>query len=70
MKRYTQMCGAIAESFDTFTGKPSGEWVKFSDLSELSYELMGVVADVEQGNGFDDVCLQTIKRVIARLSGK
>jgi hypothetical protein len=30
---------------------------------ELSYELDGVIADVEHGNGFDAVCLQTIKRV-------
>jgi hypothetical protein len=33
------------------------------------YELMGVVADVEIGNGFDTVCLQTIKRVIGKLGG-
>lgn len=32
------------------------------------YELMGVEADVEQGNGFDAVCLGTIKRVMAELS--
>jgi hypothetical protein len=28
-----------------------------------SQELMGVIADVEQGDGFDDVCLNTVKRV-------
>jgi hypothetical protein len=29
----------------------------------LAMELMGVVIDVEQGHGFDAVCLETIKRV-------
>lgn len=28
-----------------------------------SYELLGVIADVEDGNGFDNVCLNTIKQV-------
>lgn len=28
-----------------------------------AFELMGVIADVEQGPGFDDVCLTTIKKV-------
>jgi hypothetical protein len=32
-------------------------------LKMASYELDGVIADVEQFDGFDDVCLQTIKRV-------
>ncbi|MBB5508137.1 hypothetical protein [Paraburkholderia atlantica] len=35
-----------------------------------AYELMGVVADVEEGNGFDSVCLRTIKRVIGELAEK
>ena len=30
-------------------------------------ELMGVVADVEAGTGFDKVCLETVKRVIGVL---
>jgi hypothetical protein len=28
-----------------------------------SYELAGVVVDTEEGNGFDAVCLNTVKRV-------
>lgn len=28
-----------------------------------SYDLMGVIADTEEGDGFDDVCLNTVKRV-------
>jgi hypothetical protein len=30
---------------------------------ELSFELAGVISDVEFGNGFDSVCLNTVKRV-------
>jgi hypothetical protein len=33
-----------------------------------SYELMGVITDVEEGNGFDDVCLGTVKRVAEHLA--
>jgi len=29
----------------------------------LQYELDGVIADIEQGAGFDSVCMETIKRV-------
>jgi len=32
-----------------------------------SYELMGVITDVEEGDGFDDVCLDTVKRVAQHL---
>ena len=34
-----------------------------------SYELMGVIADVENGNVFDDVCLTSVKQVEQYLSG-
>ena len=37
------------------------------DCQTLSFELLGVVIDTEQGNGFDSVCLDTIKRVRDRL---
>jgi hypothetical protein len=30
---------------------------------ELSFELAGVISDVVFGNGFDSVCLDTVKRV-------
>ena len=33
-----------------------------------SYELMGVITDVEEGDGFDDVCLNTVKRVAEYLA--
>jgi hypothetical protein len=58
---------------------PNGLYVRHSDYAALvaecerlrmqQYELMGVVADVEMGNGFDAVCLETIKRVIGKLGG-
>jgi len=37
------------------------------ELKMLAYELTGVIVDVEQGNGFDEVCLDTVKRVQDRL---
>ena len=33
-----------------------------------SYELMGVITDVEEGDGFDDICLSTVKRVAENLA--
>lgn len=39
-------------------------------LRRQSFELLGVVIDVEQGGGFDDACLSTIKRVMNVLAGK
>ena len=35
-----------------------------------SFELMGVIADVENGNVFDDVCLTSVKQVEQYLLGK
>lgn len=34
----------------------------------LALELEGVIADVEHGNGFDPVCLNTLKRVVKQLT--
>ncbi|WP_175958433.1 hypothetical protein [Burkholderia sp. BCC0405] len=34
-----------------------------ADRRWLGLELQGVIIDTEQGNGFDEVCLATIKRV-------
>jgi hypothetical protein len=36
---------------------------KDEELKMAGYDLDGVIADVEKFDGFDDVCLQTIKRV-------
>ena len=35
---------------------------------QLSKELLGVITDVEEGDGFDDVCLDTIKYVYEQLA--
>jgi hypothetical protein len=37
-------------------------------LVDLRYELMGIAADVDAGNGFDVVCRKTLQRVIDKLS--
>lgn len=37
------------------------------DIVVLAHELSGVIVEVEQGNGFDSICLDTIKRVQASL---
>jgi len=42
------------------------ECVKLNKLQ--SHELMGVITDVEEGDGFDDVCLSTVKRVAEHLA--
>ena len=36
---------------------------------EQSYELAGVIIDTEEGDGFDPVCLTTVKRVHDYLAG-
>ncbi len=33
-----------------------------------SYELLGVIVDTEENDGFDDICLETVKRVAQYLA--
>jgi len=58
----------------------SGKWVSIENVyhliaqiserdKNLSYELLGVIIDIEEGDGFDDVCFKTIKRVHSTLLG-
>ena len=58
------------EAYITFDPPQSLE--KFAELivrecadlnKQQMYELMGVITDVEDGDGFDNVCLTTVKRV-------
>jgi len=56
----------VVRVFPVFGPQPN----KLTDAKSLSLELLGVITDIEQGNGFDDVCLQTIKRVYSQLSAK
>lgn len=37
-------------------------------LTDLRYELMGIAADVDSGNGFDSVCRNTLQRIIDKLT--
>ncbi|HDR9834241.1 TPA: hypothetical protein QDC51_000992 [Burkholderia multivorans] len=39
-----------------------------ADRRRLGLELEGVIIDTEQGYGFDEVCLATVKRVRAALA--
>ena len=38
------------------------------EAAKLAKELDGVIADVEEGDGFDDVCLDTVKYVRDQLA--
>jgi len=58
-------------SYDNFDKEKFAELIvaECARLNRLqSYELMGVITDVEEGDGFDDVCLNTVKRVAERLA--
>lgn len=35
IERYTQLGGAMVETFDNLEGKPSGEWVKWANYKAL-----------------------------------
>ena len=53
-------------SYDNFDKEKFAELIvrECADLNKQQmYELMGVITDVEDGDGFDNVCLTTVKRV-------
>lgn len=58
-----------------WTGEEIGQLAELivRECTELnrtqSYELSGVVVDTEDGHGFDDVCLTTVKRIEQYLAG-
>ena len=54
------------EDYEKFAELIVAECARLNRLQ--SYELMGVITDVEEGDGFDDVCLNTVKRVAERLA--
>ncbi|WP_430229642.1 hypothetical protein [Paraburkholderia tropica] len=55
---------AELHDFTTQCGELNEEVVRLRENSLMSgMDLLGVIVDVEQGHGFDDVCLNTIKRV-------
>ena len=57
---------AVEEHLEKFAELIVKECARLNRLQ--SYELMGVITDVEEGNGFDDVCLNTVKRVAEHLA--
>ena len=70
----TFYCGHL-EGDGVYTGQVDLQ--KFAELivrecdqlnQKQSFELTGVVVDVEQGNGFDSVCLDTVERVESYLA--
>lgn len=46
-KRYSLLCGAVAETKDT-EGNPSGEYVRSEDYDKLSAELAALRHDLER----------------------
>ncbi len=56
MKRYMKTSGAMVETFDTFEGKPTGEWVRYDDhLRELA-EAQRALDDIRMAIGTDFCC--------------
>jgi hypothetical protein len=49
---------------------PQPKGLTAKEAKALALELAGVIIDVEKGDGFDDVCLKTIKRVHDALRSK
>jgi hypothetical protein len=66
---HVQLLEAIAlMKGDLVTSARSDKDAERSSVRFQAYELDGVIADVEQGGGFDSICLDTIKRVRAVLA--
>ena len=83
MNERIQQLADEAAKFSAIMSLPTGELgdklfvEKFAELivrkcdqlnRKQSFELTGVVVDVEQGDGFDSVCLDTVKRVESYLA--
>jgi hypothetical protein len=77
MKKIPMLEKFAAQSLVEYEGELIFSKEKFAELIVLecaklnkhqSYELMGVITDVEEGDGFDDVCLNTVKRVADHLA--
>jgi hypothetical protein len=67
----TMMVDGVLQSVVTIDAERFAELIvrECARLNRLqSYELMGVITDVEEGDGFDDVCLNTVKRVAEHLA--
>jgi len=72
---YVENSAYIAAANPTAILELVAEVRRLRDYEEMArmqaFELMGVVVDIEQfGSGFDDACMNTVKRVMGVLSGK
>ena len=77
-KRIRELMAEVGMSVDYLTNTKQIVLIeKFAELivrecdqlnQKQSFELTGVVVDVEQGDGFDSVCLDTVKRVESYLA--
>ena len=74
----------VKELINKFGTDSSGKWMSVEKVEQLvneldkehtstnkrlSHELLGVIVDTEEGDGFDHVCLDTVKRVHNILAG-
>ena len=50
--RHSQMGSAMIQAFDTFTGKPTGQWVEYTIASALIYAAFeaGLLASSPNGD--------------------
>jgi hypothetical protein len=67
LKAITALRTAIEEAESRATEQAEKQ-EPVAQAEQLSKELLGVIADVEEGDGFDDVCLDTIKYVYEQLA--
>ena len=82
-KRIQELIGCALDQTvpETWTTLTHDQLIKFSEKfallviqecakinKEQSHELEGVIIDIEEGDGFDTVCLNTVKRVHEDLS--
>ena len=70
----------LADQAGFFVGENSLSTARVEKFAELivkecaklnkkqSYELTGVIVDTEEGDGFDHICLDTVKRVKSYLA--
>jgi hypothetical protein len=62
------IAAANPETILTLTAELRKLRAEINEMRKQRFELMGVIIDIEQGGGFDETCLNTIKRVSEALS--
>lgn len=64
---YTDECRQAVDALSKLQAENAELRRELEEARSQAFELSGVVVDTEQGHGFDDVCLATIKRVRDKL---